>query len=256
MKIHFNVICIGAGGTGGNFLKEFGRFLSFFHEESKKITLSIVDGDRVEKRNCTRQPFLEEDMNEFKSVTMASAIIENFNLSETMVHAYTNYIDTIEDLKEIVYQTSMSYGKNIIMLIGAVDNHRARQVMHDYFYECNDIIFIDAANEYHVGEVVTAIRIGGKNIAPPRAYYYPEILKDKGKSAKELSCGEVNLVEPQHITTNLMAANTCLSIVINSIGGHTTGGITYFDSFKLYSRFVPFQGKCPSLKRRRNRKRG
>lgn len=252
MRVEFHVIVVGAGGTGGNFLKEFGRFLSFFQSDDKTVMLSIVDGDRIEKRNCARQPFISEDENEFKAVTMASAIIENFELSEERVCARACYIDTVEDLQNIA-RTS-SYGKKLVILVGAVDNHRARQVMHDFFYECKDIIYVDSANEYRVGEVVTAIRINGKNIAPPRAYYYPEIMKDKGKAASEISCGEINIADPQHITTNLMAANICLSIVINAITGQLKGGgITYFDSLKLYSRHESFHGKCKSLKRRKRR---
>ena len=251
MRINFHVICVGAGGTGGNFLKEFGRFLSYFHDENKQVTLSIVDGDRIEQRNCARQPFILEDENEFKSVTMASAIVENFVLSENNIHSYTHYIDTVEDLKKIERVGTINYMQNLIVLVGAVDNHRARQVMHDYFYECKNIIYIDSANEYRVGEVVTAIRIEGKNITPPRAYYYRDILKDKSKAASEISCGEINIADPQHITTNLMAANICLSTVINIIHGQPMGGITYFDSLKLFSRFDIFQGKCPSLKQRK-----
>lgn len=253
MKVNFNVICIGAGGTGGNFLKEFGRFLSYFSDTNKSVTLSIVDGDRIERRNCARQPFILDDENEFKAITMASAIIENFDLREQQVHAYPRYIDTVEDLQQIEKAGNISCRQNLVVLVGAVDNHRARQVMHDYFYTCKNIICIDSANEYRVGEVVTAIRIGGKNITPPRAYYYPDVLKDKGKAASEISCGEINIADPQHITTNLMAANICLSTVINVIQGQAMGGITYFDSLKLFSRFDSFQGKCPNLKRRKRR---
>lgn len=252
MRVEFHVVVVGAGGTGGNFLKEFGRFLSFFQSDNVTVRLSIVDGDRIEKRNCARQPFISEDENEFKSVTMASAIIENFGLPEDRICARTCFIDTVDDLRNIA--KSDYYGKKLIILVGAVDNHRARQVMHDFFYECSDIVYLDSANEYRVGEVVTAIRIDGKNIAPPRAYYYPEIMKDNGKAASEISCGEVNIADPQHITTNLMAANICLSTVVNTITGQLQGGgITYFDSLKLYSRHEKFHGKCPSLKRRKRR---
>lgn len=256
MRVNFNVICVGAGGTGGNFLKEFGRFLSFFHEEEKSITLSIVDGDRVERRNCARQPFIEGDEGGFKSVTMASAIIENFGLPEGQVSAHACYINTVEDLRKVEESGNVSYRRNIVVLVGAVDNHRARQVMHDYFYRRDNIIYVDSANEYRVGEVVTAVRIEGKNVTPPRAYYYPDILKDKGKPAGELSCGEANIASPQHITTNLMAANICLSAVINAIGGNTAGGIAYFDSQKLFCRFDAFQGKCPDLKRKKRDRKG
>ena len=248
--INFNVICIGAGGTGGNFLKEFGRFLSFFRSDEKRVHLSIVDGDRVEQRNCARQPFIAEDENQFKSVTMASAIIENFGLDENKVHAHARYIDTVSDLAQIASVGYVSGFDNVIVLVGAVDNHRARQVMHEFFYQQGNIVYVDSANEFRVGEVVVGIRIGGKNIAPPRSHYYEEILEDKGKRASETSCGAVNVSAPQHITTNLMAANICLSFVVDVLGGELKrGGIVYFDSKKKFSRFDEFTGKCPGQKK-------
>lgn len=256
IKCNVNVICIGAGGTGGNFIKEFGRFLSFFRSEDKHVTLSIVDGDRVEQRNCARQPFIADDENQFKAVTMASAIIENFGLNEADIKAYPRYIDTVAELDVIAKSVYVPYRENLIVLVGAVDNHRARQVMHKFFYNQKNIIFIDSANEFRVGEVVVGIRIGGKNIAPPRSHYYEEIMKDKGKSASEMSCGEMNVSSPQHITTNLMAANICLSFVVDVLGGELkSGGIVYFDSKKKFSRFDEFTGKCPGQKKPKDKKK-
>ena len=256
VKIHFNVVCIGAGGTGGNFLKEFGRYMSFFRDANKSITLSIVDGDHVENKNRERQPYLNIDENQPKSVTLANAIIENFGLSEDSVRAYNCYINNKAELYNIVnrakkyYNSAYSLYREIIVLIGAVDNHRARQVMDGFFYMENDIIYIDAANEYRVGEVCIGIRMNGKNITPPRSHYFPDILKDKSPSKSELSCGVVNESDPQHLTTNLMAANICLCSVVNLIHGTVQGGIVYFDSSKMFSRFDLFTGKCPSQKKR------
>ena len=111
-------------------------------------------------------------------------------------------------------------------------------------------MFIDSANEFRVGEVVVGIRIDGKDIAPPRSHYYSEIMTDKGKRASEVSCGELNISAPQHITTNLMAANICLSFVVDVLGGELKrGGIVYFDSKKKFSRFDEFTGKCPGQKK-------
>ena len=45
--MEYHIICVGAGGTGGNFLKELGRFLSFFRDAGKSWKLSIIDGDTV-----------------------------------------------------------------------------------------------------------------------------------------------------------------------------------------------------------------
>lgn len=254
MKVYFNVAVIGAGGTGGNLIKEFARYLSFFHNDEIGVSLSVVDGDKVEKKNCARQPFIEDDINDFKANVLASAVIDNFGLHEQDVCSFPRYIDTAADLHTVFsaahenfFRERTSYGvREVFVLVGAVDNHRARQVMHEFFYECCDCVYIDSANEFHVGEVVTGIRIGKKNIAPPRGYYYPDILRDTGKAASELSCGEINASSPQHIATNLFAANLCLMTLVGLIEGRVQGGITYFDSSCMFSRFNGFEGKCPA----------
>ena len=59
--MRYNIIIVGCGGTGGNFIKELGRFL---YRASIKNSCSIllIDGDLVEEHNVSRQPFLPEDV--------------------------------------------------------------------------------------------------------------------------------------------------------------------------------------------------
>lgn len=246
-KINFNVICVGAGGTGGNFLKEFARFMSFYNQPNISITLSIIDGDDIEEKNCERQPYIATDKYQNKAVTLGNAILDNFNIPESNVKMYANYIDSVENLMEIrckAFSRGYSTTKDIVVLIGAVDNHRARQVMHQFFNKVDNIIYIDSANEFRVGEICIGIRLNKKQISPPRAHYYPKILKDKSKKASEKSCGEINISDPQHISTNLMAANLCLCSAINFINGTVEGGIIYFDSSLMFSRFDKYNDTC------------
>ena len=56
----YKVCCIGAGGTGGYFLKEFSRYLGGFRENISG--LYVIDGDIVEEHNLSRQCFAEEDI--------------------------------------------------------------------------------------------------------------------------------------------------------------------------------------------------
>lgn len=88
------------------------------------------------------------------------------------------------------------------------------------------------------------LRLADMNIAPPRGYYYPDVLTDRSPSAKELSCGAVNVSAPQHMVTNLCAANHCLSFVAQAMQeGRVEGGILYFDAFKHYSRFDVWENR-------------
>lgn len=235
--VNYHIVVVGAGGTGGNFIKELGRFLMFFNEEGSSWRLSIIDGDTVEARNTERQPFSADDVMQHKAAVMAEGLVDCLGLPRDNVSAYTRYLDTYEDLSKII-AGSGRYGNNVLVLIGCVDNHRARQVMHEAFNKTPNIIYIDAANEFEEGEVVVGIRIDKKEIAPPRAYYFPEVLKSREKRASELSCGVVNHSAPQHLITNLAAAQHILSFVVNIMKNHKAeGGVLHFNAFSHYCRF-------------------
>lgn len=269
MKIIYNVVCIGAGGTGTFFLKEFARFMAAFRlkDESKGIYLSIVDGDHVEESNLERQAFIRDDINTNKAVCMAKAIKENFGLQR--IKAYPKYIDTTEEL-DCIFQNFRSptdnrtiYGiPNIKILIGCADNHRVRQVMDSYFNNCTQaILYYDAANEYSNGEVVFAGRYYGKLLGRPRSAYFPSILEDMSPRASEISCGEQNTSSPQHICTNMMAANLLLSRITKLIADNKMEfGIAFFDVFRMYVTFHPDQ-ECMqedknNVQKTGNRRRG
>lgn len=250
MKFIYNVACIGAGGTGTFFLKEFARFMASYKVRNfdKIIYLSIIDGDYIETKNLERQAFIKSDINSNKAVTMASAIKENFDLEN--VYAYPLYIDTECQLEQVYNRL---YGENnklikrtydckvIDILIGCCDNHRARQVMHGFFYNHKRTIFYyDAANEYSNGEVVFAGRHQKKLLGRPRADYFKDVLTDMSPRASELSCGTVNISSPQHIATNMMAGNLLLSKLTLLIAEDKMQfGIAFFDSMQLYVNFYP-----------------
>lgn len=249
MKLVYNVVCIGAGGTGTFFLKEFARFMAAFRlkDFDKSINLSIIDGDHIETKNLERQAYLNEDVNENKAVTMASAIRESFGLRH--VFAYPVYIDTAEQLAEIYLNRyvdnrnlfrSNEY-KEIDVLIGCSDNHRVRQVMHAFFMEHKKtIIYYDSANEYSNGEVVFAGRHNGTLLGRPRADYFKAVLEEQSPRASELSCGEMNVSSPQHFATNMMAGNLLLGNLMKLIADNEMNfGIVFFDALKMYVNYYP-----------------
>jgi hypothetical protein len=254
-KLHFNVICVGAGGSGGNFAKEFARYMASLSNPDITASFALIDGDKVEESNRTRQPFSEEDVAQNKATSLIDAIKDVFNLRD--VYSYPDYVDTKEDINVIceLHKKHARDGfylpnsRDIIILVGCVDNHRARQAMNDFFYTKPDIVYIDSANEFSVGEICIGARFNGQTEAPPRAHYYPDVLTDKSPSASEISCGAMNVSSPQHIATNLMAAHLVLALVANIISnGKIDYGIIYFDSFKYFSRFDRFEGPVPRKK--------
>ena len=223
-EIAMHVYIVGCGGTGSALIKEFARYLSSKHYSYMNVVdVTLIDGDIVEKKNLDRQAFIESDINHNKAEAMALAVQEVFGLN---FYHYTHYLTRYEQLEDLLREEEGS------IIIGCVDNHQCRQVLHQVFEKRESVVYIDAANEYQTGEVVVAIKVNGNVFAPDRAAYFPEILK-KQRSVEELSCQELNQSTPQHVVTNILSANICLAQLLNVLDGDFThGGIYYFDAFK------------------------
>lgn len=244
--IRYRIAIVGAGGTGSHFIARFSQFLNSFFNSNVLWDVIMVDGDHVEDNNLSRQIFLEEDLQQNKAETMALAVAESYGLNFL---SYPHYLDSVDDLQSVFRNlrdssyTNDKYITNINVCIGCCDNHRCRQIMEKWFEHQKNAIYIDAANEFSVGEVVTAIKIHEKIIAPPRSFYFPEVLEDKSKRRSEESCGVINQSAPQHITTNAEAANIILSIMAQLLTtNNITGGIVYFDTFKFTKVFRKYTG--------------
>lgn len=152
MFTKYNIIVIGCGGTGGNFIKELGRFF-FQNALHNSCEITLVDGDVVEKGNIARQPFLKGDVGRNKAEVMAEILQETFELN---CYFYPNYINHVTDLKKFEKKNAM------MILIACVDNHACRKILHEYFIQSKSCYYLDAANEYSVGEVVVGVRMADK----------------------------------------------------------------------------------------------
>ena len=225
-------VVVGCGGTGGNFIKEFVHTQMCMHEN---LSLLMIDGDRVEEKNLERQPFSEDDIMQNKACCLKHDLIEEHPILQGRLFDYPCYLDTVKDLSVAVEQTGYS-GK--YLLVGAVDNHRARQVLEGFYHYAKDCVYIDAANEWSNGEVVVSVKRAGREQSPLRSFYYPDVLTDNSPSASELSCGVVNESAPQHFCTNLASAQGVLGAMEPIVKtGRARGGIFYFDAFREYARF-------------------
>lgn len=222
-----DLIVIGCGGTGGHYVNNLGRFLhSYNYKTEFNLKIILVDGDVVEKKNLTRQPFLVQDIGRKKAEVMAEVMYQVYGVPCEYVDHYIDYID---DIKKLVREDA------VVLLVGAVDNHQCRQTMHDFFEESDTCIYMDSANEYSVGEIVVGAHIGGIEMYPDRSAYFPEVLMEKGVRRSEESCEALNESAPQHLVTNLMAANLLLINTVQFFAEKQwQGGMYLFDAFKGY----------------------
>ena len=68
----YTVTVVGCGGTGGFVAEALCRLLP------ADADLVLVDHDRVEERNLTRQSFYREDLGRFKSEVLAHRLARRF----------------------------------------------------------------------------------------------------------------------------------------------------------------------------------
>ena len=223
------IIVLGAGGTGGWIIPHLYRI---GYASSRSIRVVICDGDIVEAKNLIRQNFIVQDVGENKAKILAERYSSAFGL-ETEYRP--TFIESAEELVELVKPdiTHYSYDDPIeeqrVILIGAVDNNKSRQLCNEVFKEAKNLVYIDSGNGESTGQVVCGIRQKGKTMYKPVCSLYPEMLKEEDKFPSELSCADRNQSAPQSITANLFAANAVVSFLYNLLiaGELTTRYVTF-----------------------------
>ncbi len=230
--MYLNIVVVGTGGTGGAFLTRFCQFLA--GKPLNEYHLVICDGDQVEAKNTSRQPFMPCDISRNKACVLSEIFNDMYGLE---ISYSPFYIENAEDIESLFYHYPY---RQIKVLIGTVDNHAARLCMDQYFRMTKGpIIYMDSGNEFQHGQVVFGVKNAkGQIISPPAADYFPEILQG-GKPKSQTHCEEINQSFPQHLATNNWAASILFSAASFFMADNEKNiptGITYFDAFKMWTR--------------------
>lgn len=208
------IVMLGAGGTGGHIAPHLYRLL---YALDRPVRFIICDGDVVEEKNLVRQNFTPADLGENKAKVLAERYASVFGMETEYV---PGFVETEEMLKQLITARQWrNYSgpvvKELVILIGAVDNNKSRQLCHRVFYQMEDLIYIDSGNGEHTGQVVCGIRSGGRTIYRPIGAAYPDVLNQTDKFPTELSCAEASVSAPQSIVANVTAANTVVNMIYN-----------------------------------------
>ena len=105
--------------------------------------------------------------------------------------------------------------KEMVVLLGCVDNNRTRQLCHEAFRQSEDLIYIDSGNGSYTGQVVCGVRKNSYTMRKPIGSVHPAMLKITDKFPSELSCAEAAQADPQSIVANVTAATAVLTMVYN-----------------------------------------
>ena len=222
------IVMIGAGGTGAYVAPHIYRLL---HVLDRPVRFIIADGDTVEEKNLIRQNFVASDLGENKAKVLAERYASAFGMEIEYIPEFIESEDRLRSLvtPDRIVQTSISSSqfiegfnmsdvfRNLVILIGAVDNNRSRQMCHRVFKSMEELIYIDSGNGEYTGQVVCGIRRNNRSYYKPVGDIYPDILLETDKFPTELSCAEAAVSAPQSIAANIMAAAVITSYVYNII---------------------------------------
>ena len=215
------IIQVGAGGTGSFAALAIARLMYELKESGKAVELLIVDPDRVEAGNIPRSNFCAAEIGSFKAQALAKRITLAWGLE-------CHYANEPFEAEVHLKQSSADY-RTLTVIVGCVDNHRARKEMHkavEQFqgYRSEDapnIWWIDGGNGKFSGQVL--IGSNTKHLKPAKLFVgtticrslpapslvHPELLTDQEKETRPvapLSCPDRIRLGEQSLNVNQRVA--------------------------------------------------
>ena len=224
------IVQLGAGGTGGHIAPHLYRLL---YSLERPVRCIICDGDVVEEKNLVRQNFTPADLGENKAKVLAERYSAVFGMETEYL---PSFVETEEQLRQLLTPQKWRVGpygqeiiKEMVILLGAVDNNKSRQLCHRVFHQARELIYIDSGNGEFTGQVVCGVRQAGRTIYPSIGTVYPDVLEDTDKFPTELSCAEASVSTPQSMAANITAAMVVVDMVYNilALGESTVRQVTF-----------------------------
>ena len=227
------IVMLGAGGTGGHIAPHLYRLL---YSLKRPVRFILCDGDVVEEKNLVRQNFTPADQGENKARVLAERYSAVFGLETEYVPSFVEDEEQLRTLLTPEYHLMRlpghAYGvrePEQVILIGAVDNNKSRQLCHRVFTQAKELIYIDSGNGEYTGQVVCGVRRSGKTYYPPIGVVYPDVLEDTDKFPTELSCAEASVSAPQSMAANITTATAVVDMIYNilAVGESTVRKVTF-----------------------------
>ena len=186
---------VGIGGIGCALLPFLCRYLQY---SGGKTRLTLIDGDRFERANASRQSFSRLGN---KAEVKAQELAQEFeNLS---LRATPEFV-TAANVSRLIRE------RDLIFLM--VDNHASRKLVSDHAATLKEVTLISGGNDFVDGNVQVYARGQDRDLTPALSRYHPEIAQPQDRSPADLSCEELMTAgEPQLLFTNLMVAALMLN---------------------------------------------
>jgi PRTRC genetic system ThiF family protein len=199
------VTVVGCGGTGSAIAAGLPHLhqamLAWGHPYGLHVTL--VDGDRISRTNCVRQPFSESEIGLYKATVLATRINLFWGLGWQGVPAFLDE----------------GWRTETDILIGCVDSRKSRRMITSTAAHGNCHYWLDLGNNADTGQFVLGQPENGKNRKThPRlltvAELFPEIINPGlDKKDKLPACSAVEALDRQEPFLNQALAYHALAML-------------------------------------------
>lgn len=214
------VTVVGCGGTGS----AVASGLPHLHQAMRAsghphgLEVTLIDGDRISRTNCVRQPFSESEIGLYKSTVLATRINLFWGLGWKSLPAFMDE----------------SYGQETDILIGCVDTRSARKAMTrtQTFWNC--FYWLDLGNNADSGQFVLGQPENARSKSlgmrlPTAAELFPELVDRRLDRKDPLpACSALEALERQEPFVNQALACQALAMLARLF---RYGRLTYHGGF-------------------------
>ncbi|MBI5928204.1 MAG: PRTRC system ThiF family protein [Chloroflexi bacterium] len=200
------MVIVGAGGTGAQIARSVARMMyDMRRAQLDPPLLRLIDPDSVTEKNVGRQLFTAADVGQPKAVVL----MRRFNLALGL-----DVSAVVEPFEAERHLTSRHHSS--VLLIGAVDNERARQQLA----AAEGVLWLDCGNFTNAGQVVLgntgqrervlqqlAANTPVYRYLPNAALLFPQLLEPEPPVVPSLlSCADLMAVGEQGLVVNDLIA--------------------------------------------------
>jgi PRTRC genetic system ThiF family protein len=197
---------VGAGGTGSFMAMNLARLAFELKPLGKHARIVIVDPDRVEEGNIPRSNFCFAEVGLNKAETLAGRVSRAWGIEVGFVKE--GFYPALLKTAKCDWDAQSSNSNKLTVLVGCVDNSRARLQMHEALKMYNEqsyersippLWWIDGGNGRDTGQVLIGNRLNEKEISesvrrspilsllPAPSLQHPDLLRENERNDRRSS---------------------------------------------------------------------
>lgn len=211
------ILLVGCGGSGSFAAHILAQYADWANRTGVDVRLYFIDPDKVEEKNLVRQNFCRAEIGYPKAVTLAWRYTAAFGLNIVPI------VDCFSARMLDKFKPSNSIHGTVTVVVGAVDNFRARRDIADavtdrltgnltFTAPRDRIWWIDAGNERFSGQILAGNSLDSEPLLSPLGFCTgvplphiqdPTLLQERERQGIDnLSCADLTLLEEQSAMIN------------------------------------------------------